>query len=104
MSNGLKRWTMRAGAAAAIMSMAVVGGFAHQTTTAQASSQTTVNSGNLLRLTEDGRTENAGAEFTTDSGGVTVGPNAQTIPHFSGSFTSNGVRYPYTMVGNGPSS
>jgi hypothetical protein len=44
------------------------------------------------------------AKFTTDQGVANFSANATTIPYFRSSFTdpTNGVTYPYTMVGTNP--
>src|SRR5512142_2715481 len=43
----------------------------------------------------------AGPQFITE-GSVTVPRTANTIPHWTSSFTTDGVVYPYTMVGTNP--
>jgi hypothetical protein len=44
------------------------------------------------------------AQFTTDQSVTNFSANAQTIPYFRSSFTdpTNGLTYPYTMVGTNP--
>src|SRR5439155_12955 len=41
------------------------------------------------------------ADFTSDPGG-TIAPTATTVPRWSGSYSSGGVTYPFTMVGTDP--
>jgi hypothetical protein len=51
----------------------------------------------------DSQTDNFGTpQFTTDSSIMTVPASSKTVPHWSSSFTYNGVTYPYTMVGTNP--
>src|ERR1700730_18114865 len=41
-------------------------------------------------------------KFTTDSAVTTVPATSKTVPHWTSSFTYQGVTYPYTMVGTNP--
>jgi hypothetical protein len=41
-------------------------------------------------------------KFTTDSSVSVVPATSKTVPHWTSSFTYNGVTYPYTMVGANP--
>jgi hypothetical protein len=49
------------------------------------------------------QTDNVGTPtFTTDSSLTTVPATSKTVPHWTSSFTYQGVTYPYTMVGTNP--
>src|SRR5258708_33721532 len=53
----------------------------------------------------DSQTDKFGTPtFTTDLSVTTVPATSKTVPHWTSSFTYQGVTYPYTMVGTNPAS
>ena len=51
------------------------------------------------------QSDNVGTpQFTTESTLTTVPASSKTVPHWTSSFTYQGVTYPFTMVGTNPSS
>jgi hypothetical protein len=50
------------------------------------------------------QSDNVGSpKFTTESSLTTVPASSKTVPHWTSSFTYQGVTYPFTMVGTNPS-
>lgn len=50
------------------------------------------------------QSDNVGApQFTTESSLITLPASSKTVPHWTSSFTYQGVTYPFTMVGTNPS-
>lgn len=59
-------------------------------------------SGVSARAAVNGSSPTSALGTTVEGVGGSIAPNATTIPHWQGSFTSGGVTYPYTMVGTDP--
>lgn len=94
MSLSKHRWTMRIGAVAAALALAVVGSIGQSISGAHAGAIS-----HTPFLYEDGQADGSTAQFSTVGGQYALSTN-NTIPYFSGSFSSGGSTYQYQMVGS----